>query len=92
MMRVVRLLLYWVGAYVTLMAIFLLFGGVLDTLALPLRVLIVSAVLVVVMTQLVVPLVNRIIAAGAWLAAEAPNPSTRLSPMAGVAEWQTQPA
>ena len=41
MTRVVRLLLYWVGAYVTLMAIFVLFGGVLDTLALPLRVLIV---------------------------------------------------
>jgi len=43
-------------------AIFVLFGGVLETLALPLRVLIVSAVLVVVMTQLVLPLVNRIVA------------------------------
>jgi antibiotic biosynthesis monooxygenase (ABM) superfamily enzyme len=58
---VIRLLLLWIGAYTTLMIIFILFGDVLNAWPLPLRVLAVSAVLVLVMSQLVFPLAIRIV-------------------------------
>lgn len=58
------LLLLWVGAYVTLMVIFTFFGAQLDTLPLPVRVLLVSAVLVVVMTEVAIPVVARVVSRG----------------------------
>ena len=58
---VIRLLLLWIGAYTTLMIIFILFGDVLNSWPLALRVLAVSAVLVLVMSQLVIPLAFRIV-------------------------------
>lgn len=58
--KIATLLLLWLGAYVTLVGIFTLFGQQLDSLPMPLRVLIVSAILVLVMTQIVIPLVARV--------------------------------
>jgi antibiotic biosynthesis monooxygenase (ABM) superfamily enzyme len=58
---VARLLLLWIGAYTTLMIIFILFGDVLNSWPLSLRVLAVSAVLTLVMSQLVIPLAFRIV-------------------------------
>jgi antibiotic biosynthesis monooxygenase (ABM) superfamily enzyme len=56
------MLLLWIAAYLILMALFTLFGEPLNGMPLALRVLIVSAVLVVVMSQLVIPIVARIVA------------------------------
>lgn len=58
--KIATLLLLWLGAYVTLVVLFTLFGRQLDSLPMPLRVLIVSAILVLVMTQIVLPLVARV--------------------------------
>ena len=63
---IVTLLLLWLGAYLTLMAVFSLFGTQLNEMPLALRVLLVSAVLVLVMTQLVIPLVTRLISRRRW--------------------------
>jgi antibiotic biosynthesis monooxygenase (ABM) superfamily enzyme len=53
------LALVWLAAFLILMSLFLAFGRQLNGLPLPLRVLIVSGVLVVSMTQVVIPRSNR---------------------------------
>jgi antibiotic biosynthesis monooxygenase (ABM) superfamily enzyme len=59
--KAVTLLLLWLGAYTTLMALFTLFGPQLDGMPVALRTLLVSAVLVLVMSQLVIPAVARFV-------------------------------
>lgn len=59
--RVLSLLLLWLGAYATLMALFTLFGPQLNGMPIPLRTLLLSAVLVLVMTQVVIPVVVRLV-------------------------------
>ena len=60
MLTALRLLLFWLGAYVTLMIIFTLFGDGLGGLPLWLRVLFVSAALTIVMSQVVIPIAIRL--------------------------------
>ena len=60
MRTALRLLLFWLGAYATLMIIFTVFGDGLSTLPLWLRVLIVSAALTIVMSQVVIPIAIRL--------------------------------
>ena len=60
--RLLAMLLLWIAAYAILMTLFVVFGESLNAMPLPLRVLIVSAVLVVVMSQVVIPIVTRIVA------------------------------
>ena len=57
--RVTFVLLAWLAAFVIVMALFFVAGGTLDDLPLPLRALAISGVLVVAMTQLAIPLINR---------------------------------
>jgi antibiotic biosynthesis monooxygenase (ABM) superfamily enzyme len=52
-------LLAWLGAFLIVMALFVAFGAQLEDLPLPLRALAISGVLVVSMTQVVTPLINR---------------------------------
>ncbi len=59
--KLASLVLLWIGAYATLMILFLLFGEQLNPLPLAVRVLLVSAILVIVMSQLVIPLVAKTI-------------------------------
>ena len=56
--------LVWLAAFVIVMALFLLLGDFLARLSLPLRALIVSGVLVLTMTQVVVPRVGRLLKMG----------------------------
>jgi antibiotic biosynthesis monooxygenase (ABM) superfamily enzyme len=58
-LRVTFVLLSWFAAFVIVMALFVTFGAQLADLLLPLRALAISGVLVVSMTQVVVPLINR---------------------------------
>ena len=53
------LLLAWLVAFLIVMALFLAFGSELNDLPLPLRALAISGVLVVSMTQLVIPVIHR---------------------------------
>jgi antibiotic biosynthesis monooxygenase (ABM) superfamily enzyme len=57
--RITFVLLAWLAAFIIVMALFLAFGGTLEDLPLPLRALAISGVLVVAMTQLAIPLINR---------------------------------
>jgi antibiotic biosynthesis monooxygenase (ABM) superfamily enzyme len=57
--RVTFVLVAWLAAFVIVMALFVVAGGTLDDLPLPLRALAISGVLVVTMTQLAIPLINR---------------------------------
>jgi antibiotic biosynthesis monooxygenase (ABM) superfamily enzyme len=59
--RLVFLLLTWLSAFVIVMALFLAFGDELRDFPLALRALVISGVLSVSMTQLVVPLINRLL-------------------------------
>jgi antibiotic biosynthesis monooxygenase (ABM) superfamily enzyme len=61
--RVTFLLLSWLAAFLIVMALFLVAGGTLTDLPLPLRALTISGVLVVSMTQLAIPLINRFLRA-----------------------------
>jgi len=60
-LRLTFLLLAWVAAWAILMIIFLAAGEPLARLPLALRVLLISGVLVVSMTQLVIPFIQRIL-------------------------------
>jgi antibiotic biosynthesis monooxygenase (ABM) superfamily enzyme len=60
-LRATFVLLSWLAAFVIVMALFVAFGAQLDDLPLPLRALAISGVLVVSMTQVVVPLINRLL-------------------------------
>ncbi|MGH2771601.1 MAG: hypothetical protein ACRDIU_00435 [Actinomycetota bacterium] len=62
--RIVFVSLTWLGAFVVVMAVYLLFGSFLGKLALPARALIVSGILAVTMTQVVVPLIGRVFKIG----------------------------
>jgi antibiotic biosynthesis monooxygenase (ABM) superfamily enzyme len=57
--RAIFVLLAWLGAFLIVMALFVAFGAQLEDLPLPLRALAISGVLVVSMTQVVTPLINR---------------------------------
>jgi antibiotic biosynthesis monooxygenase (ABM) superfamily enzyme len=57
--RVAFVLLAWLAAFVIVMALFVAFGTQLEELPLALRALVISGVLVVSMTQVVIPLINR---------------------------------
>ena len=63
--RVTFLLLSWLAAFVIVMALFVVAGGTLEDLPLPLRALAISGVLVVTMTQLAIPLITRFLRARA---------------------------
>jgi uncharacterized protein len=63
---VVTLLLLWLGAWLSLMVVFTLFGSELAKLPLAVRLLLVSAVLVLVMSQLVIPVVAKWIGRRDW--------------------------
>jgi len=63
---VVTLLLLWLGAWLSLMVVFTLFGSELAKLPLAVRLLLVSAVLVLVMSQLVIPAVAKWIGRRDW--------------------------
>ena len=57
--RVAFLLLAWLAAFTIVMALFVAFGTQLEELPLPLRALAISGVLVVTMSLVVTPLINR---------------------------------
>jgi antibiotic biosynthesis monooxygenase (ABM) superfamily enzyme len=57
--RVTFVLLAWLAAFTIVMALFLAFGTELQELPLPLRALTISGVLVLSMTQIVIPLINQ---------------------------------
>ena len=57
--RVTFVLLAWLAAFVIVMALFLAFGTQLRELPLALRALVISGVLVVTMTQVAIPLIQR---------------------------------
>jgi antibiotic biosynthesis monooxygenase (ABM) superfamily enzyme len=59
--RLKFLLLAWLAAFLIVMALFVAFGAQLDDLPLPLRALAISGVLVVSMTQIVIPLIHRLL-------------------------------
>jgi antibiotic biosynthesis monooxygenase (ABM) superfamily enzyme len=57
--RVTFVLLAWAAAFLIVMGLFLAFGDTLQNLPLALRALAISGVLVVSMTQVVIPLIHR---------------------------------
>ena len=57
----------WIGAYVAITAILQLLGPMMATWALPLRTLLISVLMVVTLTWVVLPLLNR--AFRSWLTA-----------------------
>ena len=75
--RIEFLLLAWLSAFVIVMALFLAFGWVLDDLPLAARALVISGVLVITMTQLVLPLINRFLRARRARTAGAGSPAQR---------------
>jgi antibiotic biosynthesis monooxygenase (ABM) superfamily enzyme len=75
--RIEFLLLAWLSAFVIVMALFLAFGWVLDDLPLAGRALVISGVLVITMTQLVLPLINRFLRARRARTAGAGSPAPR---------------
>ncbi len=56
------ILLMWLAAFLIVMGLFVLFGEQLQSLPLPMRVLVFTGVLVVVMSQVVMPGLNRMFA------------------------------
>ncbi len=62
--RVTFVLVSWLAAFITVMALFLVFGSTLEDLPVPLRALVISGVLTVSMTQLAIPLINRFLGRG----------------------------
>jgi antibiotic biosynthesis monooxygenase (ABM) superfamily enzyme len=62
-LRLVFLILNWMSAFVIVMALFLAFGDELRDLALAYRALVISGVLSVSMSQVVAPLLNRLVRA-----------------------------
>jgi antibiotic biosynthesis monooxygenase (ABM) superfamily enzyme len=75
--RIEFLMLAWLSAFVIVMALFLAFGSVLDDLPLAGRALLISGVLVITMTQLVLPLINRLLRARRARTAGAGSPAQR---------------
>ena len=63
---VVTLLLLWLGAWLSLMVVFTLFGEQLAELPLAVRLLLVSAVLVLVMSQAAIPVVAKWMSRRKW--------------------------
>ncbi len=59
--RVTFVLLAWLAAFAIVLALFLVFGSVLEDLPLVLRALVISGVLSVVMTQVAMPLLHRLL-------------------------------
>ena len=59
--RLKFVLLAWLAAFLIVMALFAAFGAQLDDLPLPLRALAISGVLVVSMTQVALPLIQRLL-------------------------------
>ena len=59
--RVAFLLLAWLAAFTIVMALFVPFGTELEELPLALRALTISGVLVVTMSLVVTPLINRLL-------------------------------
>ena len=62
-LRLVSLVLSWMSAFIIVMALFLALGDELRDLALAYRALVISGVLSVSMTQVVGPLLNRLLRA-----------------------------
>jgi len=56
------ILLTWLAAFLIVMGLFVFFGEQLGSLSLPLRVLVLTGVLVALMTQVVMPGLNRMFA------------------------------
>lgn len=56
------ILLTWLAAFLIVMLLFVFFGEQLRSLPLPLRVLVITGVLVVLMSQVVMPGLNRMFA------------------------------
>lgn len=75
--RIEFLLLAWLSAFVIVMALLLAFGWVLDDLPLAGRALVISGVLVITMTQLALPLINRFLRARRARAAGVDSPAPR---------------
>lgn len=63
---VVTLLLLWLGAWLSLIVVFTLFGSQLAQLPLVVRLGLVAAILVLVMSQLVIPAVAKWVARHDW--------------------------
>ena len=63
---VVTLLLLWLGAWLSLMVVFTLFGSQLAELPLAVRLGLVAAILVLVMSQLVIPAVTKWVVRRGW--------------------------
>ncbi len=57
--RIALVLLGWLGAFLIVMILFLLFGKRLQELPLAVRALVISGVLTVSMTQVVMPFISR---------------------------------
>lgn len=57
--RVVTVLLAWLAAFLIVMAVYLTLGRILEQLPLWLRALAISGVLVISMTQVVMPAIQR---------------------------------
>jgi antibiotic biosynthesis monooxygenase (ABM) superfamily enzyme len=55
------LLVAWLAAFIVVMLLFLVFGWLLEELPLAGRALVISGVLTITMTQLALPLINRIL-------------------------------
>jgi antibiotic biosynthesis monooxygenase (ABM) superfamily enzyme len=75
--RIEFLVLAWLSAFVIVMALFLAFGSVLDDLPLAGRALLISGVLVITMTQLALPLINRFLRARRARTAGGGSPAPR---------------
>jgi antibiotic biosynthesis monooxygenase (ABM) superfamily enzyme len=74
--RLVTTVLAWVIAFLTVLALLTVFGDQLSSLPLPLRALVISGLLVILMANLVMPVVSRAISR--WL--EEPMPPARPRP------------
>jgi antibiotic biosynthesis monooxygenase (ABM) superfamily enzyme len=59
--RMKFVLLAWLGAFVIVMGLFLMFGSVLEDMPLAVRALLISGVLTVCMSQVVLPLIQRLL-------------------------------
>ena len=57
--KLIFLVLAWLAAFLIVIALFAAFGPELEDLPLALRALVISGVLVLSMTQVVIPLINR---------------------------------
>jgi antibiotic biosynthesis monooxygenase (ABM) superfamily enzyme len=59
--RVVTTLIVWIAAYAIVGALFLVAGGALERAPIPLRLLIISGVLVITMVNVLMPWLNRLL-------------------------------